>query len=543
MCIRDRLTHCVERAELFDQVPELLELSHHSLRQCCLFATTDALKMATWQLPSSSPITGKLTPSPAKLQNPPAAENDHDNPRSAFGVQVELSNVNSGMPTQGQLHVSARHQDRLLTFEISLELEDQNNESWDGRLELTDRAVPDMILQPTNSGADELCFRSDTPRTRDAFEFLTSHNILGITQRAAALQLKCALPYVAGMASAALQARPPTSLLQAFKAGFLTDMVVVAEGHEFNVHRVVLVARSPYFAAMCSGGMQEAEQRRVELAGWSRSVVAAILEWMYAACVTIHSDDLVALLLATDLLQASSLHAQCLRVLMEQLSPENACTLAGIAEMLGSDSGDKLYQAAMGCVDEHMEEVQQTQAFNDLPDDSRITRHIQAARGSFFINPSRSARHVAARRKHRSRSGSPTPRPQPPAAVAFGCAAQAGSLFGTEPPGPNCFGNLAGGPGFSFGQAGTSPSQFTFKEQEPGGQNFSFGNYTLAGRPGPTEPFMFGSPPVAGAATNLFGELGQAGGELGQAGGDGEAGQGEAVQGLARIRSMNEEEV
>lgn len=49
----------------------------------------------------------------------------------------------------------------------------------------------------------------------------------------------------------------------------------------FRVHRLVLAASSPYFSALFSGGMREADKEEVQILGVETQVFEVLLEFIY----------------------------------------------------------------------------------------------------------------------------------------------------------------------------------------------------------------------------------------------------------------------
>jgi actin-binding protein IPP len=52
-------------------------------------------------------------------------------------------------------------------------------------------------------------------------------------------------------------------------------------GRVFSVHKLVLAASSPYFSALFSGGMSEADKEEVQILGVEAPVFEVLLEFIY----------------------------------------------------------------------------------------------------------------------------------------------------------------------------------------------------------------------------------------------------------------------
>ena len=56
----------------------------------------------------------------------------------------------------------------------------------------------------------------------------------------------------------------------------LCDVTLIAGGQQFEAHRVVLAASSPYFRAMFAGGMEESRQREITIRHVYTSIVSSL---------------------------------------------------------------------------------------------------------------------------------------------------------------------------------------------------------------------------------------------------------------------------
>lgn len=59
------------------------------------------------------------------------------------------------------------------------------------------------------------------------------------------------------------------------------DVRLLVGGQVFGVHKLVLAASGPYFAALFSGGMSEAHEEEVCIAGVEADVFEILLEFIY----------------------------------------------------------------------------------------------------------------------------------------------------------------------------------------------------------------------------------------------------------------------
>lgn len=59
------------------------------------------------------------------------------------------------------------------------------------------------------------------------------------------------------------------------------DVGLKVGGRVFRVHRLVLAASSPYFSALFSGGMREADKEEVQILGVETEVFEVLLDFIY----------------------------------------------------------------------------------------------------------------------------------------------------------------------------------------------------------------------------------------------------------------------
>ena len=129
-----------------------------------------------------------------------------------------------------------------------------------------------------------------------------------------------------------------TSLRELRKQKNLCDITLCVEEHEFDAHRVVLAASSPYFSAMFTHEHRESKLRKVTLNGIESSALRELIDFAYSATLTICEDNIQSLLTAANLLQITSVIDACCKFLQDRIDVENCLGLISFADMHGFTS-------------------------------------------------------------------------------------------------------------------------------------------------------------------------------------------------------------
>ena len=93
----------------------------------------------------------------------------------------------------------------------------------------------------------------------------------------------------------------------ALDSGELSDVTLQCGDSEIACHRVILAESSPYFKAMFTSNMREAEDRCVELKDVAFKVLRKVVEFLYTGQIKISGDDLMEILHFADMCQIDSL--------------------------------------------------------------------------------------------------------------------------------------------------------------------------------------------------------------------------------------------
>lgn len=93
------------------------------------------------------------------------------------------------------------------------------------------------------------------------------------------------------------ECRLSEDLAQLFENQAFSDCMLMCNGREFGVHKALLAARSPVFAAMFEHGMRESQSDRVDVTDVDPDVMKEMLRFMYtgnAPSLDKMADDLLA---------------------------------------------------------------------------------------------------------------------------------------------------------------------------------------------------------------------------------------------------------
>ncbi|XP_078658034.1 kelch-like protein 36 [Branchiostoma floridae x Branchiostoma belcheri] len=150
------------------------------------------------------------------------------------------------------------------------------------------------------------------------------------------------------------------------REGLLCDVVLVAEGQEFPVHKNLLASSSDYFKAMFTGGLREAHQSHVELFGLSAVGLGMALDFMYSACIRVTMDNVENILQVASHLQLTSLLGLTCAFMEEHLSAQTWLLIYDLADTYALPSAK---EAALRFAFKHFKVIAQSKEFLTLPVD------------------------------------------------------------------------------------------------------------------------------------------------------------------------------
>lgn len=129
----------------------------------------------------------------------------------------------------------------------------------------------------------------------------------------------------------------PAQLLDALRhfylSGLFTDVSLRCgeSGQVFHCHKALLSARSSYFKVMFTADMKERSNRLITLAGVDGGILAALVNYVYTAQVSITEGNVQSLLEAADLLQFLSVKRACVQFLIRRLDVYNCLGMHAFA--------------------------------------------------------------------------------------------------------------------------------------------------------------------------------------------------------------------
>mmetsp|Transcript_3978 Transcript_3978/g.6024 ORF Transcript_3978/g.6024 Transcript_3978/m.6024 type:complete len:759 (+) Transcript_3978:1-2277(+) len=141
----------------------------------------------------------------------------------------------------------------------------------------------------------------------------------------------------------------------------LSDLTIQVDSQKFNLHKVIMSARCPYFSALLNSGMKETRTQKVRFDNFSAESFEHIVEWIYSdkfsplfADKSIDLELGVNLLTASNLLGLQSLMRMTEIALLKILNLENVVTLFEVSFTLGA------YKLKSYCLNLVLKEFEQT---------------------------------------------------------------------------------------------------------------------------------------------------------------------------------------
>ncbi|XP_032510167.1 actin-binding protein IPP isoform X2 [Phocoena sinus] len=137
----------------------------------------------------------------------------------------------------------------------------------------------------------------------------------------------------------------------------------------FKVHRLVLAASSPYFAALFAGGMKESSKDVVQILGIEAGIFQILLDFIYTGIVNIGVNNVQELIVAADMLQLTEVVNLCCEFLKGQIDPLNCIGIFQFSEQIACHD---LLEFTENYIHVHFLEVHSGEEFLALTKDQLI---------------------------------------------------------------------------------------------------------------------------------------------------------------------------
>ncbi|KAG1933669.1 actin-binding protein IPP [Pimephales promelas] len=147
------------------------------------------------------------------------------------------------------------------------------------------------------------------------------------------------------------------------------DVRLVVGGRVFGVHKLVLAASGPYFTALFSGGMSEAREEEVRIAGVEADVFEILLGFIYTGSIDVTVDTVQELMVAADMLQLSEVVDICGEFLRAHMDPSNCVGIYRFLEQIACTELLKFTEDYIHC---HFLEVRSSEEFSSLSKDQLV---------------------------------------------------------------------------------------------------------------------------------------------------------------------------
>nr|XP_044626622.1 actin-binding protein IPP isoform X3 [Equus asinus] len=137
----------------------------------------------------------------------------------------------------------------------------------------------------------------------------------------------------------------------------------------FQVHRLVLAASSPYFAALFTGGMKESSKDVVQILGIEAGIFRILLDFIYTGIVNVGVNNVQELIVAADMLQLTEVVNLCCEFLKGQIDPLNCIGVFQFSEQIACHD---LLEFTENYIHVHFLEVHSGEEFLALTKDQLI---------------------------------------------------------------------------------------------------------------------------------------------------------------------------
>ena len=140
------------------------------------------------------------------------------------------------------------------------------------------------------------------------------------------------------------------------------DLDIVCKDKVFRVHKAILVARSPVFAAMFEHEMIEQTENRVDMEEIDSEIGQELLRFIYSGKVNNLEERTRELLAGANMYALQELKAMCEEVLIEEITHDNVGEMLVIADKY---KADYLKQKAIDYLTLHAKDIVNTDVFKN----------------------------------------------------------------------------------------------------------------------------------------------------------------------------------
>jgi len=148
------------------------------------------------------------------------------------------------------------------------------------------------------------------------------------------------------------------------RQGKLCDVNLIVGTHTFKAHRIVLAATVPYFRAMFTHDMIEANQSEIKIHTVDPSAMESLINYAYTGKIVISTSSVQNLMMGASFLQLTRVRDACADFLQLRLTPNNVLGIRHFAESLGSMS---LVTSSEKYIQKHFKSVSESDEFMTIP--------------------------------------------------------------------------------------------------------------------------------------------------------------------------------
>jgi kelch-like protein 18 len=147
------------------------------------------------------------------------------------------------------------------------------------------------------------------------------------------------------------------------RCGKLCDITLVANGHKFFAHRIVLAANIPYFNAMFLNEMKEMGQDVVSINSVDHLCLEQFINYSYNGKITITNENVQSVLIGANFFHMKNIKSACCEFIKKRLTISEALTVRSFAHQLMCLD---LVESADRFINRNFKKVVQTQEYLNM---------------------------------------------------------------------------------------------------------------------------------------------------------------------------------